>query len=411
MLTRTSRRRPRASAELQADPAQPSPLLSAAPQTLAWFGGDFQRQDNRSAPVTEHVPGPASARPEGLGTLSPAATTLQPRLAVNPPNDVYEQEAEAMADTILRMPNPGMIHRRAASNSIQRCGKCAKAQRIEDMCPSCAAKALQASGGTLQLSANALVPEVTPSIEANVAQLQNSGAPLSNDVRAFMEPRFGHDFSQVRIHNDARAAGVARSINALAFTVGNNIAFDAGQYQPNTEAGQRLLAHELTHVVQQTGGGQALPMPAGEQAQALQRSVRLLTAPTSIQRREMWELSGSDAESCKEQIAEDTAVCSDHANTACTAGAATMAGGSALLGGAIGSIFPGPGTAIGAGIGFVGGVIGGVIGYGKCMEVANAKCREIGRRKTRECDARFATSSLDLPSNTDDSNVPEEALA
>jgi hypothetical protein len=68
-----------------------------------------------------------------------------------------------------------------------------------------------------------------------------------------MEARFGHDFGQVRVHTDAKAAESARAVNALAFTVGRNVVFGTGQYAPKTSAGQRLIAHELTHVGQQTG--------------------------------------------------------------------------------------------------------------------------------------------------------------
>jgi lysozyme family protein len=79
-------------------------------------------------------------------------------------------------------------------------------------------------------------------------------------VRNFFEPRFGYDFSHVRIHTDARAAASARAVNALAYTVGRNIAFGDGRYTPETLEGKRLLAHELTHVVQQLGrGNSAMP--------------------------------------------------------------------------------------------------------------------------------------------------------
>src|SRR5437879_1248547 len=83
--------------------------------------------------------------------------------------------------------------------------------------------------------------------------LRSAGQPLDLTTRAFMEPRFEHDFSQVRVHADAKAAQSARSLNALAYTVGHDVVFDAGQYAPRTSEGRRLLAHELTHVVQQRG--------------------------------------------------------------------------------------------------------------------------------------------------------------
>ncbi|MBI3781045.1 MAG: DUF4157 domain-containing protein, partial [candidate division NC10 bacterium] len=78
---------------------------------------------------------------------------------------------------------------------------------------------------------------------------------------SFFEPRFGHDFSQVRVHTDTKAAESARAVNALAYTVGRDIVFGAGEYSLGTTAGQRLLAHELVHTVQQASGAGSLPGP------------------------------------------------------------------------------------------------------------------------------------------------------
>ena len=88
--------------------------------------------------------------------------------------------------------------------------------------------------------------------------LRSTGQPLDAGTRVFMEQRFGHDFSNVRVHADAKAAASARAVNALAYTVGSNVVFDARQYSPETLAGRKLLAHELTHTLQQARGGPAL---------------------------------------------------------------------------------------------------------------------------------------------------------
>ena len=88
--------------------------------------------------------------------------------------------------------------------------------------------------------------------------LHSTGMPLEPSVRSLMEPRFGHDFSQVRVHTDGRAAESARAVNALAYTVGRDVVFGAGQYLPQTESGRKVIAHELAHVVQQ--GGAMPPM-------------------------------------------------------------------------------------------------------------------------------------------------------
>ncbi len=100
----------------------------------------------------------------------------------------------------------------------------------------------------------ASTPETTASegLEQYISGLDNKGQPLPKAVRAFYEPHYGVDFSNVKIHTDATAARSAESVQALAYTSGNNIVFNKGQYAPGTDSGKRLLGHELTHVVQQS---------------------------------------------------------------------------------------------------------------------------------------------------------------
>jgi hypothetical protein len=82
--------------------------------------------------------------------------------------------------------------------------------------------------------------------------LASSGQPLDAETRAFMEPRFGHDFSRVRVHTNSRSGESARAVNALAYTVGQDVVFGEGRYAPQSHEGRQLLAHELTHVLQQS---------------------------------------------------------------------------------------------------------------------------------------------------------------
>ncbi len=103
--------------------------------------------------------------------------------------------------------------------------------------------------------------------------LSSHGRPLDGNVRRFFEAKLGSDFSDVRIHDDRAAAEASRSIHARAYTAGRNIVFGAGEYAPETPAGRRVLAHELTHVVQQGGSRspsmvQRVPMGAEESADA-----------------------------------------------------------------------------------------------------------------------------------------------
>src|ERR1700677_1305695 len=94
-------------------------------------------------------------------------------------------------------------------------------------------------------------PASTPSPVAQT--LRSAGKPLDAGTKSFMESRFGHDFSQVRVHTDSQAAQSAKSVQAHAYTVGQNIAFAQGKYAPETSHGKKLLAHELAHTVQQRG--------------------------------------------------------------------------------------------------------------------------------------------------------------
>jgi len=104
--------------------------------------------------------------------------------------------------------------------------------------------------GSLNVSSQG--SEASHGMESNLNLARGGGHSLSDSARSFFEPRLGHDLSEVRIHSDNRAAGLAASINAQAFTHGRDVYFGAGKYRPETTAGKRLLAHELNHVIQQS---------------------------------------------------------------------------------------------------------------------------------------------------------------
>ncbi len=106
-----------------------------------------------------------------------------------------------------------------------------------------------------------------------VDNLDSHGQALSNDMRSFYEPRFSYDFSNVKLHTDSVAAKSAQSINALAYTSGNKIVFNEKQYSPGTDTGKSLLAHELTHVVQQNQNGAPLALSANAQGDFVQRKL------------------------------------------------------------------------------------------------------------------------------------------
>jgi hypothetical protein len=165
---------------------------------------------------------------------------MQTKLAINTPGDAFEQEADRVADAVVSNRVPAAPRPMPASSRVQRCS-CSAGRH---QCEQCKAQAASESGPVEESSAPPAVSEV----------LNSPGATLQRSLREDLEGRFGgHDFSHVRVHTDARAAASARSVNALAYTVGNHVVFGSGQYSPGTRSGQHLLAHELTHVLQQQG--------------------------------------------------------------------------------------------------------------------------------------------------------------
>jgi Domain of unknown function (DUF4157) len=161
-----------------------------------------------------------------------APAGIRPNLTLNKPGDIYEQEADRGAEQVMRM----------QETSVQRQGG-AEAEG-------------QGSSRHSATSQPALTPEALPTVHE---VLNSLGQSLDAQTRAFFEPRFGHDFSRVRVHADAKAAESARAVAAKAYTLRGHIAFADGRYQPGTQRGRQLIAHELTHVVQQSGMPSASP--------------------------------------------------------------------------------------------------------------------------------------------------------
>ena len=166
---------------------------------------------------------------------------IRPKLAISQPGDVHEQEADRIAERVMRMPEP----------APQRA--CAGCESGATPCPGCEEKAAIA-----QRKADHDGHAKSDSAPARFVESLGSGRPLDPDTRAFFEPRFGTDFSHVRVYTDALAAKSARAFAAQAYTVGRNLVFGAGQYAPGSSEGRRLLSHELTHVVQQANGRELL---------------------------------------------------------------------------------------------------------------------------------------------------------
>lgn len=179
---------------------------------------------------------------------------IQAKLKINEPGDTYEQEADRIAETVVESKTSPLLQRKCACAGGTPCPECEEEK-----------KAL------IQRKTEQSSDIVGTSVPDNFLQNLGPGQPLDPVNRAFFEHHFGYDFSHVRVHAGGQAAESARAVNALAYTVGSDLVFGAGQFSPYTEAGKKLLSHELAHVVQQ--GGKSFGLSSAQGAGFVQRAV------------------------------------------------------------------------------------------------------------------------------------------
>jgi hypothetical protein len=263
-------------------PATPGPLASAgrpwgsvAPDAEAREGETTRpvaltQKSLASIPLfySPSRPSAVSSTP-GAASSSPLTRPIQAKLAVGRQDDPLEREADQVADTVLRMPDPTSAGGEQPSGSEP--SAAVVSGRLQRQCDDCEQGA-EEEEGHVQRKAGSEGVEDTSEAPAIIGETLRSGGgrPLDASARAYFEPRFGQDFSRVRVHTDEQAGASARSVNALAYTVGPDIVFGAGRYAPEAPEGRRLLAHELTHVVQQSAA-QASARGAGA-AEAVSRA-------------------------------------------------------------------------------------------------------------------------------------------
>jgi hypothetical protein len=223
-----------------------------------------------------------------------------PKLTISNPGDPVELEADSIADEVMRIPennsslkevnsdNSGSSHQLSRKCHCTQCktdenDEINRSQNLDEDVERAVSRKIKISevvDSQLPEELTEIADNNEPDIELPVAAKQdasltgkkqnasllsnsintaikNSGQPLPIGARKFMEPRFGHDFSSVRVHTDSTANTLAQQLQARAFATGNNIFFSAGEFQPEHDGGKKLLAHELAHVVQQGKGGQS----------------------------------------------------------------------------------------------------------------------------------------------------------
>jgi uncharacterized protein DUF4157 len=188
----------------------------------------------------------AAAAPSIASTRGPGAG----QLSISEPGDAHEREADSVADVVMRTTVRGSTSTSPSTPTVQRvCADCE-----EEISPRERADQPVNAGDATHVHRSASkygASQVSAPVATSIHDMQGGGAPLPAATRALFEPHFGANFSGVRVHTDKHAARTASSINAKAFTAGRDIVFGAGQFSPDSQAGRHLLAHELTHVVQQ----------------------------------------------------------------------------------------------------------------------------------------------------------------
>ena len=176
---------------------------------------------------------------------------IQAKLTIGAPDDEYEREADRVADQVMAMPD-AKLQRQPGNEEEERLQARPLSTQITPLIqrqvePEEEEELIQAKSDVT------VAPQITAGIARDIHSLKDAGQPLATSERAFFESRFGTDFSHVCVHTDDRAARASQSINARAFTLGRDVVFGSGQYSPGSSADRKLLAHELTHVVQQSG--------------------------------------------------------------------------------------------------------------------------------------------------------------
>ncbi len=185
---------------------------------------------------------------------------IRPKLTVGNPNDKYELEADRVAESVVNMSDSD-VQRKVYGETLQ-----AKSVPGKRLFGKYYHATVSSSGDVLSMPVRNTAGEsiqakgfsdegmaVSSSVESGIRSIRGRGEPLGETTRNYFEPRFYKaDFSKVRVHSGNHADQLARDVNARAFTIGNDIVFRKGEYNPRTREGKRLMAHELTHVLQQS---------------------------------------------------------------------------------------------------------------------------------------------------------------
>jgi hypothetical protein len=218
---------------------------------------------------------------------------VQPKLTIGAVGDKYEQEADRISKQVVNQINVPATQSSTENQPVQREGM----PEEDDQLQRKPIDTIQREGvldeenelgrqARVQRSATENGGTITPDLESTIQQARGSGQLLSDSVREPMEQAFGADFSGVKIHTDAQASQLNRSIQAKAFTTGQDLFFRQGEYNPGSVTGQELIAHELTHVVQQSGKNRLYQKPIEQRSPQISQftsgSIQRLISPSGL---------------------------------------------------------------------------------------------------------------------------------
>ncbi len=205
-----------------------------------------EEDTNTDTDLQAKLPSNAVDPPEDGGESSEGLPFTQAKLTIGKPNDRYEREADAIANQVVAMPKqratlaPGLQTKplsKTITKLAQRQVASVQPKRLQRL-----PKVQKQGDGNLK---------ATSDVASRLSSTRGRGSNLDEDTRGEMESNFGADFGDVRVHTDSEATQLSQDLGAKAFTHGSDIYFNQGQYNPNSSEGKHLLAHELTHTVQQ----------------------------------------------------------------------------------------------------------------------------------------------------------------
>lgn len=236
-------------------------------------------QDQQAPPDLQAQVDRASRFGHSFGKLA-----IQPKLTIGQPGDKYEQEADAVAAQVVQRINAPTSLSAAQGQAVQR--ETAEEEELQ-MKPLVGPIQRQEVVSEDELQMKPMVQRreaigggaASPNLEQSIQSAKGGGQPLDKSIRQPMEQAFGADFSGVKIHTDAQSDQLNKSIQAKAFTTGQDVFFRQGAYNPQSRSGQELLAHELTHVVQQTDATVQRSLQKNTQHHSISKA-----SPSSLQR-------------------------------------------------------------------------------------------------------------------------------